>query len=47
MYNLKTPAIQKLVSKLVAECDEYFTLNISSADEKYKKFIINNCSSYN
>ena len=39
MYNLKTPPIQKLVSQLVAECDEYFNLNISSTDEKYKKFV--------
>ena len=39
MYNLKTPPIQKLVNQLVAECDEYFNLNISSTDEKYKKFV--------
>ena len=39
MYNLKTPAIQKLVSKLVIECEEYFSLNISSMEEKYKLFI--------
>lgn len=39
MYNLKTPAIQKLVSKLVTECDEYFKSKIDSKEEDYKKFI--------
>jgi hypothetical protein len=38
MYNLKTPKIQKLVTKLVTECEEYFNKNISDAEPKFKKF---------